>query len=275
MKWSRSCWQAKKAKKGQKTGRDHDEDGHVGEASGRPVRKRAQRVLTNVAELGGNKQCRTESGAGKAPPGSEPPMSMCGTTCENRAMKVECLRSLCGKDCQNQRLQKNKFARVGVFETGDGRGWGLRALEDISEDDLVQEYIGDVVPTQTCKDRLAQYGPDTPVYFLALNHELVIDASARGSVARFINHSCDPNCETEKWEVGSETRIAIVAKKDIAKGTELTYNYNFESLGVHQVKCLCGSHNCSGFLGKRPESGKDPQRETERLKTPIKPGRRT
>ena len=85
----------------------------------------------------------------------------------------------------------------------------------------------------------------------------MIDGSSKGSVARFINHSCEPNCETEKWEVGSETRIAIVAKKDIVKGTELTYNYNFESFGGHRVKCLCGSNNCSGFLDRRPQSGKD------------------
>jgi SET domain-containing protein len=228
------------------TGREHDGDGHSGEVSGRS-RKRAQRVLTNVAELGGNKKCSTGAGAGGAPPGS-----VCGVTsdCENRHMRIECLNSVDHKDCQNQRLQKKQFARVEVFKTGDGRGWGLKALEDISSGDLVQEYIGEVVTTAMCKARLRQYGPDTPVYFLAINRKMVIDASSKGSVARFINHSCDPNCETEKWEVGSETRIAIVAKKDIVKGTELTYNYNFESFGGHQVKCLCGSHNCIGFLGK-------------------------
>jgi SET domain-containing protein len=62
---------------------------------------------------------------------------------------------------------------------------------------------------------------DTPVYFFNLDADYVIDASAQGSMARFINHSCDPNCHTEKWTVGGETRIAIVATNGIPKGTEV------------------------------------------------------
>jgi len=60
------------SEEGVKTGRDHDGDGHIGEASGRAVRKRAPRVLTNVAELGGNKKCRTGAGACKAAPDQSP-----------------------------------------------------------------------------------------------------------------------------------------------------------------------------------------------------------
>jgi hypothetical protein len=85
----------------------------------------------------------------------------------------------------------------------------------------------------------------------------VIDASDKGSMARFINHSCGPNCRTEKWAVGGETRIGIMADQMIPKGTEVTYNYQFESFGETRHVCLCGANNCSGFLGVRPKNEKD------------------
>ena len=178
----------------------------------------------------------------------------CGDSCENRQTMFECLGSVCHADCQNQRLQKRQYARLELFKTTDGRGWGLKALEDVPEGGLVQEYIGEVLTTEAFKDRAASYGLNKPVYFFNINSEMVIDASAMGSMARFINHSCDPNCRTEKWSVGAETRIAIVAKRDIKVGEEVTYNYEFESFGVHEHKCMCGAANCSGFLGKRPKT---------------------
>jgi hypothetical protein len=178
----------------------------------------------------------------------------------------ECMSSVCHADCQNQRLQKRQYPRLELFKTPDGRGWGLRALEDIPKGSLVQEYIGEVLTTEAFRNRAASYGPNKPVYFFNINSEMVIDASAMGSMARFINHSCGPNCHTEKWSVGAETRIAIVASEGIPKGSEVTYNYEFESFGTMQHKCMCGAPNCSGFLGKRPKSEKELEREEkERL----------
>jgi hypothetical protein len=190
----------------------------------------------------------------------------CGDDCENRQTMFECLSSVCHADCQNQRLQKRHYPRLELFKTSDGRGWGLRALEDIPKGALVQEYIGEVLTSEAFADRTKVYGPNKPVYFFNINSEMVIDASAMGSMARFINHSCGPNCHTEKWSVGAETRIAIVASDAIPKGTEVTYNYEFESFGAQQHKCMCGAPNCSGFLGKRPKTAKDLEREEkERL----------
>jgi len=127
----------------------------------------------------------------------------------------------------------------------------MQAKEDIPAGTLVQEYAGEIIDVVEWKHRLSQYREDTPVYFFNLSSDLVIDASAIGSLARFINHSCDPNCHTEKWRVGGETRIGIVASEDISKGTEVTYNYQFESFGDHRHICLCGSASCSQFLGVR------------------------
>ncbi|WMV45995.1 hypothetical protein MTR67_039380 [Solanum verrucosum] len=57
---------------------------------------------------------------------------------------------------------------------------------------------------------------------------LLADENIKGSFARFINHSCSPNCETSKWIVSEETRVGIFVKQDISVGMELTYEYNFE-----------------------------------------------
>ena len=55
-----------------------------------------------------------------------------------------------------------------------------------------------------------------------------IDATARGSVARFINHSCSPNCRAEKWAVGGETLVGLYASRDIKADEEITYDYQVE-----------------------------------------------
>jgi hypothetical protein len=55
--------------------------------------------------------------------------------------------------------------------------------------------------------------------------------AAQGALGRFINHSCDPNCETQKWVVRGELAIGLFALRDIAAGEELTFDYNFERYG--------------------------------------------
>ena len=81
-------------------------------------------------------------------------------------------------------------------------------------------------------------------YFLSLDHERIIDATTKGNSARFINHSCSPNCETQKWSVKGETRIGIFAISVIQPGEELTFDYQFESVNdVHQ-RCFCGADKC-------------------------------
>jgi len=59
-----------------------------------------------------------------------------------------------------------------------------------------------------------------------------MDASQAGNIARFTNHSCESNCEIQKWAVGAEVRIGFFAKKTIAAGEELTIDYGFETFGA-------------------------------------------
>lgn len=181
-----------------------------------------------------------------------------GSNCINRALLIECDPKTCpaGDLCQNQRIGKQQSADTFPLHTG-GRGWGLKATHDIKQGDFVVEYIGEVLDMNMCLDRLKQSQESnvSNFYFLTLQGNLVIDASHKSNHARFINHSCGPNCETQKWTVNGDTRIGIFAIKDISAGTELTFDYQLDSLGHEKKKCLCGSANCSGYLGERPKQG--------------------
>lgn len=69
----------------------------------------------------------------------------------------------------------------------------------------------------------------------------VIDATLKGGPARFINHSCEPNCATQKWMVRGEEHVGIFAIKMIPPGTEITYDYRLIWNGVKRVKCALAS----------------------------------
>lgn len=87
---------------------------------------------------------------------------------------------------------------------------------------------------------------------MAFDQNMIIDATT-GSIARFVNHSCNPNCRMEKWIVHGQPRMALFAgDQPIMTGEELTYDYNFDPFSAKNVqKCLCGSANCRGILGPK------------------------
>lgn len=64
-----------------------------------------------------------------------------------------------------------------------------------------------------------------------------------------MNHSCQPNCETQKWTVNGDTRVGLFALQDIDADSEVTFNYNLECIGKEKKICRCGAQNCSGFIG--------------------------
>lgn len=176
--------------------------------------------------------------------------------CINRACHIECDQFCpCGPYCRNQRLQKKEYAKLKLIKTPN-RGFGVITEQDLTPGDLVLEYCGEVITVEECQDRLIEMEKigDKNYYFLALNASLILDAGRKGNIARFINHSCDPNCMTQKWTVGGVTRIGIYAKKNIRSGTELNYNYNFMGYGVDDEGqiCYCGSANCPGYFSRRP-----------------------
>lgn len=95
---------------------------------------------------------------------------------------------------------------------------------------------------------------------MSFDQNMIIDATT-GSIARFVNHSCKPNCRMIKWIVSGQPRMALFAGDDpIMTGDELTYDYNFDPFSAKNVqKCLCGEENCRGVLGPRPKDQKPPK----------------
>ncbi|KAL3316838.1 Histone-lysine N-methyltransferase NSD3 [Cichlidogyrus casuarinus] len=179
----------------------------------------------------------------------------CGPTseCLNRELKFECVASLCrnGAQCRNQRFTKRQYPPQKPFKTQDGRGWGLRALTDIDKGEFVNEYIGDLIDEEEANRRLkhAHENNITEYYMMKLDNQRIIDAGPKGNLSRFANHSCDPNLNTEKWTVNGDVRVGLFAVKHIKAGEELTFNYNFMSLGQEMLNCKCGTSSCVGHMG--------------------------
>lgn len=182
------------------------------------------------------------------------PESACGDRCLNVLTSNECTPGFCpcGEFCRNQRFQFRKYIKTKLVKT-DERGWGLLAAQDVKMGEFVIEYCGEVISCQEARSRSQAYEAEglQDAYIISLSGSESIDATRKGSLARFINHSCEPNCETRKWTVLGEVRVGIFAKQDIKAGTELTYNYNFEWYGGAKVRCRCGASSCVGFLGAK------------------------
>ncbi|XP_046714681.1 histone-lysine N-methyltransferase, H3 lysine-36 specific [Silurus meridionalis] len=183
----------------------------------------------------------------------------CGmdSECINRMLLYECHPQVCaaGERCQNQCFTKREYTPVEIFRTLS-RGWGLRSINDIRKGAFVSEYVGEVIDEEECRARIrhAQENDICNFYMLTLDKDRIIDAGPKGNQARFMNHCCQPNCETQKWTVNGDTRVGLFALVDIPEGVELTFNYNLECLGNGKTVCKCGAPNCSGFLGVRPKN---------------------
>ncbi|KAJ4386198.1 hypothetical protein N0V93_009091 [Gnomoniopsis smithogilvyi] len=218
------------------------------------------------------------------------PEDGCAEDCQNRIMLYECDETNCnvGKEhCQNrafqnltERTKKGGRFRVGVevLKTAD-RGHGVRSNRCFEPNQIIMEYTGEIITEAECERRMNEKYKDNECYYLmAFDQNMIIDATT-GSIARFVNHSCDPNCRMEKWIVHGQPRMALFAgDKPIMTGEELTYDYNFDPFSAKNVqKCLCGSANCRGVLG--PKVSKLPKGEAknvikETVKAATKAGKR-
>ncbi len=93
------------------------------------------------------------------------------------------------------------------------------------------------------------YKNSTCTYLMKTTNNEVIDPTFYGNIARFINHSCDPNCVTQKWNVLGEVCVGIFAVRDIKENEELTFDYQFDFFKTPFTKCYCGTAKCKGYLG--------------------------
>ena len=147
--------------------------------------------------------------------------------------------------------------KIGSKKISKVHGIGLFAKKDISKKTKIIEYVGAKV-TKKEGDRRAdkqisraiKNKNNGMVYVFELNSRFDIDGSYKYNTARYINHSCDPNCEVSIIN----NRLWISAIKKIKRYQELTYNYGYEyDTDYKEHKCRCGSLKCIGYILKRSD----------------------
>ncbi|KAI9306990.1 hypothetical protein BJ944DRAFT_238252 [Cunninghamella echinulata] len=141
------------------------------------------------------------------------------------------------------RKKQLRFAKSPIHD------WGLYAEEHIDANDMVIEYVGEVIRQQVAEEREKKYercGIGSS-YLFRVDDDIVIDATQKGSIARFINHCCTPNCSAKIITVDKHKKIVIYANRDIEPGEEITYDYKFP-IEADKIPCLCGSKFCKGTL---------------------------
>lgn len=141
------------------------------------------------------------------------------------------------------RKKQLKFAKSGIHD------WGLFALEPIAADEMVIEYVGQLVRPVVADLRERKYeeiGIGSS-YLFRVDLETIIDATKCGNLARFINHSCNPNCYAKVVTVEGQKKIVIYSKQPINVNEEITYDYKFP-IEDDKIPCLCGAPQCRGTL---------------------------
>jgi SET domain-containing protein len=137
-------------------------------------------------------------------------------------------------------------------------GLGVFALRRIRKGARIVEYLGDRVSHAVADRRYDDHDEnDNHTFLFSVDRGLVIDAGVNGNEARFINHSCDPNCES----VIENRRVFIDAVRTIQPGEELSYDYQIgrergDPPNVDEIyACRCGADKCRGTMlwpPKRP-----------------------
>jgi SET domain-containing protein len=138
-----------------------------------------------------------------------------------------------------------------VVRNSSIHGRGVFALRRIPKGTRIIEYKGKLITDKEADrrySRVHEHSPHTMLF--SLEGGWVIDATRRGNSARWINHSCAPNCDIEE----EGRRIFIESRRDIQPGDELTYDYNLQ-IGEKHTKtakrehaCFCGARRCRGTM---------------------------
>ena len=146
------------------------------------------------------------------------------------------------RDVPNRRIQ-TRLSGV--------HGKGVFAIQDIAEGERIIEYVGEVITWKEAQRR-HPHDPNDPnhTFYFHVDEKRVIDANHGGNSSRWINHSCDPNCEADE----DDGRVFIKALRNIKAGEELNYDYGLiiDERYTPKLKaeypCWCGARKCRGTL---------------------------
>ena len=201
---------------------------------------------------------------------------------KNHQQKFECNeRCFCQKEsCGNRCIQLGLIHKFYIKYISKMKGFGLFSEDNIEKGDYVCEYIGNIITKSEAENKIHfNHVNQKPNYILQLKEEYqniiistYIDSEKYGNLARFINHSCEPNLDFDIIRINSFIpHCGFFAKKKIFAGEEITFNYigfnnynknekdknkeigkeNNENDNIGSLsykKCLCGSNNCKGFI---------------------------
>ena len=120
------------------------------------------------------------------------------------------------------------------------QGFGCFAVQLIPKGQRVVEYTG---PKISCEEAVRALKNGNR-YIFTVDSKFSIDGSVLSNLARYINHSCDPNCESDIVN----GRVWIDAKRDIQEGEELSVNHAYDFQGFSKRLCRCGTENCLGYM---------------------------
>lgn len=170
---------------------------------------------------------------------------------------IEC-NSLCrcSSVCENRVVQFGPASNLKIEAFGN-KGYGLISTTALQKGQFVCEYAGEVIGRSEANERRKR---DSHNYIFVLNEfikndviETIVDATCIGNIARYINHSCEPNCNVIPVRVDSLVpKLAIFANRDIPVCEEITYSYGrgVKAIGFRAERnlCLCGAKQCQKFL---------------------------
>ena len=137
-------------------------------------------------------------------------------------------------------------------------GRGLYAPADIEEATQIIQYVGEQIPKKESTKRALEWEEQARetgeglVYIVELDDTYDIDGRLGENPARYMNHSCDGNCEA----INYDGEIWIVARKDIKKGEELVHDYGYDMEHFLDHPCLCGADNCIGYIVREDQRKK-------------------
>lgn len=136
----------------------------------------------------------------------------------------------------------NAPAENSLYEVRPSRihGMGVFARADIAKETRILEYVGERISKEESLRR--RQGGNFFVFIVT--DQFDIDGAVDWNPARFINHSCAPNCEARM----EDERIWIIALRDIKAGEELGFNYGYDLQDYEDHPCSCGAANCLGFM---------------------------